>query len=523
MANKSFQVALEAATNENNTEENWDRILEVCDYVKNGQIKPNELLDQILRRLKQTRRTKLQMNALILFDAAVKNCGQIFHQLFTSRATMNTLVEVIDDSRTENTVRNRIGSLLKQWMEDPEFKDKAQYAMLGATYKKLTTEKGYTFIDGSNNPSISTTVTLAPSVAVRKTQDELLAKREEEEFAKAIALSMQEVNQPKSQQPITNSLYPSMQQSTSTNTTIPTTTTIMNGNEKRAKALYDFEAAEDNEVTFKAGDILIITDDSDQHWWKGINNGVEGLFPANFVTKNLQQQVDLPSQSTSTTNKTANDLNQKQERQNNIANGQVVIDERLIDRCLAMLQNADPTGEIEVDSNEMLMLEDTCYAMGPLIDHELEKVDRKHVQLEDLNKNLREAMELYHRLMEEGRIRAAQAKTNAAQLANQMYQQQQQPQMPPQPYYQVHPGLQSHSPIPSQQQPIMYQPPPQLYNQLPPQTQQSMSYIPQQPTGAYYVDPNLQQQQHMMYSMPPTMINPLQQPQQQPTAHSETQ
>ncbi|CAF5164293.1 unnamed protein product, partial [Rotaria sp. Silwood1] len=31
------------------------------------------------------------------------------------------------------------------------------------------------------------------------------------------------------------------------------------------------------------------------------------------------------------------DLNQKQERQNDIAKGQVVIDERLIDRCLAML------------------------------------------------------------------------------------------------------------------------------------------------------------------------------------------
>lgn len=74
------------------------------------------------------------------------------------------------------------------------------------------------------------------------------------------------------------------------------------GNEKRAKALYDFEAAEDNEVTFKAGDVLIITDDSDQHWWKGINNGTEGLFPANFVTKNLQQQVDTPNQSAATNN-----------------------------------------------------------------------------------------------------------------------------------------------------------------------------------------------------------------------------
>ena len=35
-------------------------ILEVCDYVKNGQIKPNELLDQIMKRLKQTRKTKLR-------------------------------------------------------------------------------------------------------------------------------------------------------------------------------------------------------------------------------------------------------------------------------------------------------------------------------------------------------------------------------------------------------------------------------------------------------------------------------
>lgn len=510
MANKSFQVALDAATSETNTEENWDRILEVCDYVKNGQIKPNELLDQILKRLKQTRRTKLQMNTLILFDAAVKNCGQQFHQLFTSRATMNTLVEVIDDSRTENTVRNRIGSLLKQWMDDPEFKDKAQYAMIGATYKKLTTEKGYTFIDGPNSQPIPTANT-ASSATSRKTQDELLAKREEEEFAKAIALSMQETNQskPQQQQPVSNSLYPSMQQSTSTATNV---------NEKKAKALYDFEAAEDNEVTFKAGDILIITDDSDQHWWKGVNNGVEGLFPANFVTKNLQQQVDSPSQSTG---KTTNDSNQKQQRQNEIVKDQVIIDERLIDRCLTMLQNADPTGEIEADSNEMLMLEDTCYAMGPLIDHELEKVDRKHVQLEELNKNLREAMDLYHRLMEEGRIRAAQAKTNAAQLANQMYQQS---QIPPQPYYQVHPSLQ-----PSQQPPppqMMYQPQ-QIYNQIPSQTQPSMPYLPQQPAGAYYVDPNLQQQQqqpptHMMYSMPANMMT--HHPQQQPTtAPSETQ
>ena len=115
---------------------------------------------------------------------------------------------------------------------------------------------------------------------------------------------MQEAGQAKShQQPAGNSLYPSMQ---STHSNGPANNAVSHAGDKKAKALYDFEAAEDNEVTFKAGDILTITDDSDQHWWKGINNGVEGLFPANFVTKNLQQTVESSSLSTSTTNKVAN-------------------------------------------------------------------------------------------------------------------------------------------------------------------------------------------------------------------------
>ena len=116
---------------------------------------------------------------------------------------------------------------------------------------------------------------------------------------------MQEAGQSKShqQQPAGNSLYPSMQ---STNSNGPANNAVAHASDKKAKALYDFEAAEDNEVTFRAGDILTITDDSDQHWWKGINNGVEGLFPANFVTKNLQQTVESSSLSTSTTNKVAN-------------------------------------------------------------------------------------------------------------------------------------------------------------------------------------------------------------------------
>jgi hypothetical protein len=46
-------------------------------------------------------------------------------------------------------------------------------------------------------------------------------------------------------------------------------------------------------------------------------------------------------------------------------------------------------------------LSEQVNAMGPLIDQELEKVDRKHAQLTQLSSDLVEALNLYHTLMRE--------------------------------------------------------------------------------------------------------------------------
>ena len=50
----------------------------------------------------------------------------------------------------------------------------------------------------------------------------------------------------------------------------------------RCKVLYDYDAGDTDELTIKAGDIIII-ENRDGEWWTGNLNGEQGLFPGNYV------------------------------------------------------------------------------------------------------------------------------------------------------------------------------------------------------------------------------------------------
>ena len=49
------------------------------------------------------------------------------------------------------------------------------------------------------------------------------------------------------------------------------------------RALYDFAPQEPDELQFLRGDVINVTDRSDQHWWAGDIGPRRGFFPANYV------------------------------------------------------------------------------------------------------------------------------------------------------------------------------------------------------------------------------------------------
>lgn len=49
------------------------------------------------------------------------------------------------------------------------------------------------------------------------------------------------------------------------------------------KALFDYEASDEGQLSIKAGTVLELLDDSNPDWWEGELNGRTGYFPKDYV------------------------------------------------------------------------------------------------------------------------------------------------------------------------------------------------------------------------------------------------
>ncbi|KAJ9590140.1 hypothetical protein L9F63_016725 [Diploptera punctata] len=370
-----FDSDVEKATDEKNTSEEWGVIMDICDKVGSSATNAKDCLRSIVKRLNH-QDPHIVMQAITLLDACVNNCGKTFHLEVASRDFESEFRKLLN--RSQPTVADKLRKLLKKWAEG-DFKNDPQLNLIPSLYAKLK-QDGVDFSAHSDAQP-------RPHAPVSRDPNVVSSQQEEDDIAKAIELSLKETqHSPK----VHSSLYPS----TSLASGAPTSSSV---EARKVRALYDFEAAEDNELTFTAGEIIHVLDDSDPNWWKGYNYRGEGLFPANFVTADLSaepEQFKLEQPRKSVQFNEAVQVKTVEEPQ------EVEINEEKIDRLIHLLHEADPT-ENNSDSEEMLNLEEQVNSMGPLIDQELERVDRKHAQLTQVSCDLVEALNLYHSLMKE--------------------------------------------------------------------------------------------------------------------------
>ncbi|XP_062520363.1 signal transducing adapter molecule 1-like [Corticium candelabrum] len=376
------------ATSDEKSDVDWALVMDICDRVNESQNGPAEVMKAVKKRLGDPR-ALVVLHTLNLLGALVENCGKQLHLLVCSRDFATEFRRLVKMSGPQQKVADKMKELIHKWVFE-NFKGHADLGIIEyELYWNLKREGVHFPSSGAHTmPSASSTVS-KPAGSVQISEDEQLAR--------AIQMSLNESTSSSTPQaaPVASSVSSLYPQLGGNRAPSPTPTRRAPAEMRKVRALFNFEAAEDNELSFKAGDIIGILDDSDPNWWRGQTYEGIGLFPANFVSPDLS--APPPSQQLADRRTRFADSVPVTEK----AKKKAEISEEKIDLLLEMLKNADATDANGEEDATVKELEAQCKEMGGLVTDKMRETDRAVSELTKLKEQFEDAMAMYQRLIKE--------------------------------------------------------------------------------------------------------------------------
>ncbi|KAI5968802.1 HSE1 [Candida margitis] len=376
----SLDALINKATDPTLTSDNWQYILDVCDKISsNPELETNRAVNLLKTKITSTKDANTILRSLSLLVSIAENCGSRMKQEIASKSFLqDCLIKKLSDKKLHITVKYRIIEVLEQL--NKSFKSDPSLKPMNDAYNLVKTDYPQYF-KAQQGPS-------KPAKQERTQQDK---NKEDEELQRVLKVSLQEYENEQNlkKQYLNNkplpesrggdqSQQPQGQQRAASPAASEEAQTV--ATVSKVRALYDLISYEEDELSFRKGDVITVIESVYRDWWRGsLPNGKIGIFPLNYVTPIV--------------NKSPQELAREHELENKLLN----VDQKQIDRLLAILSTNDISSINEDEVTELYNnVISSRIQLGSLID----KYSVRQEELGVLNTQLNSEVKSYNELLD---------------------------------------------------------------------------------------------------------------------------
>lgn len=380
---KSIESLVERATDATLTTDNWEYILDVTDAISaQPELGTKQAIKAVAARLSQ-RDANVILRSLALLVSMGENCGSRMKQEISSKQFLqDNLLKKLDDRKMHRTVKVAVAQTIAQLNES--FKLDPSLRPISDAYEKVQRDYRQYLDDSLSAGLVFADGPLKPAKREMTTADK---QREDEELQRALKMSLQEFEREQTMSKVTHQqqqqqlLQQWEQQHGGTeqaNNQPPEADAASVATVSKVRALYDLISYEQDELSFRKGDVITVIESVYRDWWRGcLPDGSIGIFPLNYVTPIVQ--------------KSPQDLKKEEKIEDRILNQEA----RKVDQLLVLL--LDPNA----DENQVTALYNEIVPLRPQVGLGIEKYGVRKEELTQLHHKLHDEVKQYNELMDQ--------------------------------------------------------------------------------------------------------------------------